>query len=64
MSIAVFIGICIVVAIITLAIEAGIQDRIQHKDMTWFSWIGRHVKTLTTKKPDKTTTARKVANTK
>lgn len=32
----------ILITIVVLGIEAGIQDRIKHKDMTWFSWIGRH----------------------
>lgn len=32
----------ILVTIVVLGIEAGIQDRIKHKDMTWFAWIGRH----------------------
>lgn len=34
----------ILITIVVLAIEAGIQDRIKHKDMTWFTWIGRHWK--------------------
>lgn len=32
----------ILITIVVLGIEAGIQDRIKHKDMTWFAWIGRH----------------------
>lgn len=32
----------ILITIVVLGIEAGIQDRIKHKDMTWFTWIGRH----------------------
>lgn len=36
------IVIFILVTIVVLGIEAGIQDRIKHKDMTWFAWIGRH----------------------
>lgn len=36
------IAIFILVTIVVLGIEAGIQDRIKHKDMTWFAWIGRH----------------------
>ncbi len=38
------IAIFILITIVVLAIEAGIQDRIKHKDMTWFTWIGRHWK--------------------
>lgn len=38
------IAIFILITIVVLAIEAGIQDRIKHKDMTWFNWIGRHWK--------------------
>lgn len=32
----------ILITIVVLGIEAGIQDRIKYKDMTWFTWIGRH----------------------
>lgn len=32
----------ILITIVVLGIEAGIQDRIKHKDMTWFAWIDRH----------------------
>ena len=64
MSIAIFVTICVVVAFITLAIEAGVQDRIRHKDMTWFSWLGRHIKDAMPSKTDETATARKVASTK
>lgn len=32
----------ILITIVVLGIEAGIQDRIKHKDMTWFAWIGRY----------------------
>lgn len=64
MSIAIFVTICVVVAFVTLAIEAGVQDRIRHKDMTWFAWLGRHVKEAMPTKTDEPTTARKVASTK
>lgn len=40
----------ILITIIVLGIEAGIQDRIKHKDMTWFTWIGRHWKNRKEKK--------------
>lgn len=40
----------ILITIIVLGIEAGIQDRIKHKDMTWFAWIGRHWKNRKEKK--------------
>lgn len=40
----------ILITIVVLGIEAGIQDRIKHKDMTWFAWIGRHWKNRKEKK--------------
>lgn len=40
----------ILIAIVVLGIEAGIQDRIKHKDMTWFAWIGRHLRDRKEKK--------------
>ena len=40
----------ILITIVALGIEAGIQDRIKHKDMTWFAWIGRHWKNRKEKK--------------
>ncbi len=40
----------ILIAIVVLGIEAGIQDRIKHKDMTWFAWIGRHARNRKEKK--------------
>lgn len=64
MSIAIFVTICVGVAFVTLAIEAGVQDRIRHKDMTWFAWLGRHVKEVKSTKTDEPATARKVASTK
>lgn len=64
MSIAIFVTICVGVAFVTLAIEAGVQDRIRHKDMTWFAWLGRHVKEAMPTKTDEPATARKVASTK
>lgn len=64
MSIAIFVTICVSVAFVTLAIEAGVQDRIRHKDMTWFAWLGRHIKGAMPSKTDEPATARKVASTK
>lgn len=35
--------IMLVTVFATLAIEAGIQDRIKFKDATWFAWAHRHI---------------------
>lgn len=40
----------ILITIVVLGIEAGVQDRIKHKDTTWFAWIGRHWKNHNEKK--------------
>ena len=45
----------ILITIVVLGIEAGIQDRIKHKDMTWFAWIGRHLKNHNEKKSSQKT---------
>lgn len=38
--------LCIGIVFLTLAIEAGIQDRIKNHDSTWFAWAGRNIRTI------------------
>ena len=43
MSVTSIIVLCIGIVFLTLAIEAGIQDRIKNNDSTWFAWAGRNI---------------------